>query len=177
MSLKIEEQIGALAAKTEICEVLTRYIRAVDRVDEQSLSATFHTGAAIAQGGYVMPAEQFIPIVVGLLRELESTHHQLSPPLIELRGDTAFVESYFTGFHRLGPNGWSPFPDAKPSEDIFIGGRYIDRFERRDGLWAITDRQSPRDWIRYETAADRGGMADPPNPRSFRSKHDPAYQR
>src|SRR3546814_19209297 len=45
--------------------------------------------------------------------------------------------------------------------DILIGGRYIDRFERRDGVWRIAHRTGLLDW-RQDTKADDGQLSQTP---------------
>jgi hypothetical protein len=61
-----------------------------------------------------------------------------------------------------------------------LGGRYIDRFERRDGRWAIAARKCVVDWqgepgpspIPVEALAALNGAGRPARDRS-----DPVYQR
>lgn len=66
--------------------------------------------------------------------------------------------------------------DVNIDEDVFVGGRYIDKFERRDGEWKIAKRQGVHDWFRFEPANEKGQLtASGPTP--SRSRQDPAYQR
>lgn len=53
----------------------------------------------------------------------------------ELHGDTAHTETYwiFSGINKVGP----------PSIHF---GRYLDRFERRNGRWAIASRACLSEW-------------------------------
>ena len=59
---------------------------------------------------------------------------------------------------------------------MFISGRYIDKFEKRDGEWKIVKRQGVHDWVRFEQASDKGVLGDV-GPMPSRSRSDPAYQR
>jgi hypothetical protein len=40
--------------------------------------------------------------------------------------------------------------------DFFVGGRYIDVFEYRDGIWAMTNRTGMTDWTRLEVPCSQG---------------------
>ena len=66
-----------------------------------------------------------------------TTQHALSNIVIELAGDTAWVESAFMATH-IRP-GEADTPDEPRLETFW--GRYVDRFEKRDGRWAIVLRQ------------------------------------
>ena len=48
---------------------------------------------------------------------------------VELRGDVAHTETY-----------WQFFGENRVKPNILAIGRYVDRFERRDGRWAIAAR-------------------------------------
>jgi hypothetical protein len=109
-----------------------------------------------------------------ICRGLRATHHQLGPVSIELAGETAFTEVYFTSHHRFGA---VPPPGGEPHQDRFMGGRYVDRFERRDGVWKIAERQGINDWLRYEPSSDGGFWDGPPEQRGRRDHEDPAYRR
>jgi hypothetical protein len=34
--------------------------------------------------------------------------------------------------------------------DLWVGGRYLDRMEKRDGVWKIVDRVGTTDWTRLD---------------------------
>ena len=72
-----------------------------------------------------------------------ATQHRLTNTFIEFEGDdTANVETYVLADHHHDPDGVEVI-------DSFAG-RYIDRFERRDGRWAIVSRSLRRDWTRRD---------------------------
>jgi hypothetical protein len=158
-----EEQIRALLDKQAITEVIHRYARALDRFDEAMLRSVFHPGSQHAhffEGPSSDPSipskpgapGDFVAFAFDVLRTHLRTHHQLGNTLIELDGDQAFAETYFTAYHRMRPLG-DPLasPAAFETEmDYFVGGRYIDRFERRNGEWRITHRTGMSDWMRLE---------------------------
>ena len=82
------------------------------------------------------PAE-FVEWVIPMHSATHLSHqHCLFNTSIALDGDTAHTETYymFVGLNRQGP------PLA------MSGGRYLDRFEKRNGRWAIALRICVRDW-------------------------------
>jgi len=164
------ETLSTLLAKQQIYEVLARYARAIDRMDEVMLRGVFHPGS-IHNHFYQGPSSQpergaegddpgdFVRFALGLLRGYTRTHHQLGNTLIDLDGEhQARVETYFTAHHRVRALG-DPLCGADAFEtemDFFVGGRYLDRFECRDGQWKITARTGMTDWTRLESPCSRG---------------------
>ncbi len=55
-------------------------------------------------------------------------------------GDTAGSEAYFIAHHR------SRVPDSELPTIVALGGRYLDRFEKRDGDWRLVHRILVKDW-------------------------------
>jgi len=166
--------LDALQSRAEITEVVLRYVRAVDRCDEEMLRSCFHPDAHHRHGSFDGLSADFCSFALEVCRKVAATHHQLGPVSIELQGEVAFVETYFTSHHRFGAE---PPPGGQPYEDRFMGGRYLDRFERRDGVWKIADRRGINEWLRYEPASDRGFWDGPPEQRGRRDRSDPVYRR
>lgn len=154
-----DEQVHVLLAKQAITEQLHRYCRALDRLDEGLLRSVFFVDSTHEQGAFRGRSQDFCSIALDLLASLERSHHQLGNVLIEMRGHAAVSESYFTAYHRLGPcEVLGPLfgaHDPSIAEDVFIGGRYIDKFEFREGAWRIAGRVGLRDWETWVKASDR----------------------
>ena len=166
--------LDALNSRAEIAEVVLRYVRAVDRCDEALLRSCFHPDARHIHGTFEGLSADFCGYAIALCRKVVATHHQLGPSSIEIAGEAAYVETYFTSHHRFGE---VPPAGGQPHEDRFMGGRYVDRFERRDGAWKIAERRGLNEWLRYEAAADRGFWDGPPEQRGVRDLSDPVYRR
>jgi hypothetical protein len=169
-----EGLLDRLNSRAEITEVVLRYVRAIDRCDEELLRSCFHLDARHRHGSFDGASAAFCGHAMAVCRAVEATHHQLGPVSIELAGETAFVETYFTSHHRFGA---VPPPGGQPHEDRFMGGRYVDRFERREGVWKIAERQGINEWLRYEPSSDRGFWSGPDGPRGRRDRDDPVYRR
>ena len=142
-----------LVDKDEIRDALYRYCRGIDRCDEEVVRSVYHPGATDDHGVFSGTAEDFAAWVIPVLhRDFANTMHTLGNILIALDGDAAHVESYFHAFHRvLRPAG---------DRDLIVGGRYVDRFERRSGVWKISARTVVFDWGRNEPAAESWSSAD-----------------
>lgn len=166
--------LADLNSRAEITEVVIAYCRGIDRCDEAVLRACFHPDARHRHGSFEGASADFCTHALALVRQVEFTHHQLGPVSIELDGDVAYVETYFTALHRFGA---VPPAGGQPHEDRFSGGRYVDRFERRDGAWRIAERRGVSEWMRYEAASDRGFYDAPADQRGRRDRTDPVYRR
>lgn len=169
-----EALLDQLNSRAEITEVVLRYVRAIDRCDEDLLASCFHADAHHRHGSFDGSSADFCTLAMAVCRAVEATHHQLGPVSIELADETAFVETYFTSHHRFGA---VPPPGGQPYEDRFMGGRYVDRFERRGGVWKIAERQGINEWLRYEPSSDRGFWSGPAGQRGRRDRSDPVYRR
>ncbi len=170
----MDEAVIALLDRAEVQEVLVRYCQAIDRLDRELLATCFHEDSR-HDHGYVGPSSTFLDFAMNVLGGCVATHHQLGNIAIRIEGDTAFAESYFTAYHRVGDPPPEAFADAA-GMDLTIGGRYTDSLERRDGVWRITSRTGVHDWRRYEAPADRGFYDLPPGERGRRDRGDPAYR-
>jgi hypothetical protein len=135
--------LESLAAKQAITEVLHRYCRAMDRMDRDLALACWHPGGMDDHSpNYTGDAAGFIDWVWPVHAALVATRHETSNILIDLQGDQAGVESYCAITLRVKREG--------ETYDVFTSGRYLDRFERLDGVWAIRHRQSISEWHRVE---------------------------
>ncbi len=167
----IADRIERLESRAAIEEVVMRYCRAIDRRDEALLRSCFHPDATHVHGGFAGPSSEFCTRAMEITAVLVASHHQLGPISVRLEGETAWTEAYFTSLHRYGA---SPPAGGRPYEDRFMGGRYIDRFERRDGVWRIAHRTGVNEWVRFEAAADGGFFARGENG-GARDPTDPVY--
>lgn len=128
--------VRRLLDKEEIREASLRYTRGIDRHDDELMATAYHPDATDDHGAYVGGPDGFIVHA----REVHSRnwdvhHHYIMNQTIDLDGDTAHVETYFMATLR-----------RKAGPIDMVGGRYVDRFERRDGRWAVADRACLVEW-------------------------------
>jgi SnoaL-like domain len=65
---------------------------------------------------------------------------ELGQSLIDLKGTAALVETHLTSYHRIDM--------GAQARDLVIGGRYLDRMEKRGSEWRIVHRIMIYDWLR-----------------------------
>jgi 3-phenylpropionate/cinnamic acid dioxygenase small subunit len=118
----------------EIRNVLYRYCRGVDRRDFDLVRSCYHPDATDDHGSFVGGVDDFIAFITKGLQRYEQTMHVIANVLIDVQGDVAHSEAYTLAFHRVRET------TTKPVRDYTVGLRYVDRFERRGGAWAIADR-------------------------------------
>jgi hypothetical protein len=129
--------VTELRDRQAIHDCLMAYSRGVDRLDRELLLSVYHPDAIDDHGVFVGTPEAFADWGVAMHTATHLSHqHCIFNESVDLDGDTAHVESYymFVGLNRTG----TPL--------AMSGGRYLDRFERRDGRWAIAARVCVRDW-------------------------------
>lgn len=158
--------------RAAIVATLALYAHALDRRAFDLLAHCFHPDATYRYAAIDGDWRHFVDAARAILAGCGPTHHQLGQALIALAGDTAHVETTFTAHHRVPADApaTAAFPGTGAAYDVVIGGRYVDRFERRAGRWAIAARTGLHDWRRDQPAADPG-FAD--LPREWRGRTDP----
>jgi hypothetical protein len=103
-------------------------------------------------------------------RDAGSTQHLIGSHSCELDGDTAHAETHY--FAMVKP---------KAGEAVtFAGGRWLDRFERRDGGWRIAARKCIPEWAGtpvWESVPELSRRLMELTARPQRDRSDPSYNR
>ena len=135
---------AVLLDEREIQRVMLRYVRGVDRCDGELIRSAFHDDAINHHGSFTGGPDAYLEYVLKLaMPQFERTMHYVTNMLIHIAGDRAYVETYVFAVHLRNQ------PDVPPTAEFF-GGRYFDRFERRDHAWRIAERWVIHEW---DTAA------------------------
>lgn len=147
------DRLMIMADKLECTELVTRVARAIDRCDADMLRTLFHLDATDDHGIFIGTASDFIDWVIPLLETMKRTQHIIGQVLIEVDGDHGTGESYFVAHHAI----------SRADGDIFMvaAGRYLDRFERREGVWKISHRHAVFDWNSTTPLTDSYDRDDP----------------
>ena len=158
--------VQAMLDKEAIREVSLRYTRGIDRHDADLLRSAYHADACDDHGAFIGSGAEFVDYANRTHAQNWGTHqHHVTNQLIDLDGETAHCESYF-------------FAILKRSDSIcdLVGGRYIDRIDKRSGVWAVADRICMVEW----NIEGRPGEA-PLDPTLFVcgawDRSDPSYRR
>ena len=162
------QALEEVVAQQAISELGCRYARGVDRGDPEIILSAFHDDAAIVSGAFNGPAVEFATAIGGLLDETSTrVAHTVTNHWIDIDGDSAVGESYVVAFQ--GTKGDSP-------QDVMTGGRYIDRYEHRDGEWKISHRTFVMDWTTSADSKDLMGLGMFEDMvKGERGKGDPVY--
>src|SRR5438105_2907282 len=165
-----EAAMQELVDREAIRECLYRYCRGIDRLDEAALRSSYWPDATDRHGPYSGSAEGFFAWAIDGLKKAERNVHMISNISIALAGKAAAVESYFTALQRS--------PDRMGvMNEVFLAGRYVDRFEKRGDEWRVAARTVVYDWMRplgtpEGTEAERFG---PRLPQGGKKPDDPVY--
>ena len=158
-----------VADRLAIHDVLCRYARGIDRCDEVILRSVWWPGALADYGSGEVDAGEWSRDVVGLLSAMLRTQHFLGNVLISIDGAVAEAETYCRAYHEVDG-------DGGPRE-MEVGGRYLDRLEKRGDEWRITHRRYVLDWSRNgpSTAQWEGPLYGGLQRRGARAPTDPSY--
>jgi hypothetical protein len=168
---ELQAAIKVLKDKDAIREALYRCCSGADRSDLELMRSAYHPDGYDDHGdifrglGWDLATDSVKRNVTQKTKSL----HTISNITIELDGDVAYVESYVVAYH------YEPDPGGTLSGFIF-GGRYIDRFECREGSWRIAKRIAVHDWSRVELS-ERQLEAGLTYTQGRRSKDDVRYER
>lgn len=136
----IARRLDELESKAAITNVLYQYARANDRADEAMLRDCFWPESTHKHGRFDGTSTDFATYALRVVTALKYAAHHISNVAIEVRGDRAFSECYYFAHHRR------TIADSQNEEDAFFEGRYIDFFERRNGVWKIIRRRGLADF-------------------------------
>jgi hypothetical protein len=142
----LNKALEVLLAKQEIYELACLYSRGLDRLDRDLLRSVFFDDAYCEYGFINGSADEFTDYAINALTGHESNQHMIGNALFDLDGDEAFGEVYFNAYHKVkSDTGY---------DDIIIAGRYLDRYEKRDGQWKFAYRSERVDWSRTQPTQD-----------------------
>lgn len=162
--------MGSADDRFAIAELAALYMRGLDRLDGTLLEAQFWPEAQLEYGVFSGGPADFAAFCMGLLAEHTRNHHMLGQHLIDFESaDEAFGEVYYQAYHRVHDEAGSP-------RDLFIAGRYVDRYERRGGVWKMAYRSELVDWVRDDPASD-AMIEAAPFIMGQRKPADPLYDR
>jgi hypothetical protein len=135
MSPDKQARIDAMLDKHEIYECLVRMSRGTDRFDKELFVSGFHADSVVTAGPFVGSPADLFDWAAGFQRNMyTATFHKLHQMHCDIDGDDAHAETYYL------------FVGCMGETNLLAGGRYIDRFGRRDGRWGMTMRNNFVEW-------------------------------
>ena len=140
----------------------------MDRGDADLVASVYHADGTDDHGSFKGLGSDFAVYATSRLpARYRATQHTIANTIIDfVDDDTAHVESHVCARH-LRDDG----DDVLAMETFF--GRYVDRFERREGVWKIAERLVVHDWDLAEPVT----LAFPPGrfTDGTRGPADPSY--
>ena len=134
-----EAAIDRLLAEAAIKRVLHRYCYGADRADEEALRSVYHEDGIDEHGtNFVGSGWDFAAYTCALAREaphFSTMQHHITTMNIEIHGLVAAAETYVLALH----------VPVSGNQIAMVGGRYLDRFECRDGEWRVAYRRFVHD--------------------------------
>jgi hypothetical protein len=146
----LDPQVDYLKVRRDIFDVSKRYTRGADRHDKDLVRSAFWPEATISFGA-PMSREEYVDWEEGVLAGYAAHQHHVTGQTVEVDDDTAHVESYVIYFlvprdrtaDEVGP---ASLGHASTAEKTHLGsGRYVERWERRNGEWKILVREYVED--------------------------------
>jgi hypothetical protein len=177
--MSTEQQMQALQRlldKDEIRDSMCRYARGVDRGDWDQVRAAYHPDAHDEHGDYKGPIDGLIEWLDQRFAGVDNSMHFLGNCLIEFAGpDLALVETSFVS-RRLRPLTEEERKTLGPKDQMCREGwgRYVDRFERRNGEWRVAHRTVVLE--ASSTSVALGGLRTSPLTWGQRNRSDRLYQ-
>ena len=168
-----EKRLQLLIDKQDIYELMCRYARGVDRFDKDLVQSCFWPDAtavfprsadSVFKGSY----SDYLKIDVESWKPYTAQQHYLCNHLSEIDGDQALAETYQFSFY------WKT-PGDDPKLNSQNSGRYIDRYERRNGEWKVIHREFIRNFS-FPIAPKGFSTIENGWPMSSQSRSDPAYR-
>ena len=123
-----------LVARSAITEAIASVQRGIDRGDQDLMLSGFHSDADVAYSFFDGSAQELAQILCGEPDPGNITMHRPSNVWIKREGDQAISETYVFVY--------------SPSERVqsLVGGRYLDKHEKRSGEWKLSHRTYVLDW-------------------------------
>jgi ketosteroid isomerase-like protein len=125
----------------QLRKLVHAYCRAVDRGDIAALRDLYHHDAVDAHGGFSTGSiEQFFEQLVAARPYIRTMQHNITTVNFAIAGHAAEGEIYTIAFHTLA--------GKERDIDVVVGGRYLDKYEKRDDVWKLIERTIVTDWAR-----------------------------
>lgn len=165
-----DELIDTMIAEREIRRIAHLCSHYVDRGNIEGLRELFHPDA-IAEYGFnkSKSVAEFLERFKIQRTELTGVQHHITTQLVAVEGDYAEAENYAIAHCDI--------EEADGMKTFVIGGRYLDKYERRNGVWKISHRVGLEDWsVKVPAPPRRSNELVGEIPRGGVGEADPGYR-
>ncbi|TPG32880.1 nuclear transport factor 2 family protein [Mycolicibacterium hodleri] len=147
------------------------YCRAVDRGDLEFVRSLYHHDAQDTHGEFSTGSvDDLVGQLAAARPYLRSTQHNVTTVNFAISGRSAEGEIYTIATHTLIA--------GDRDVDVTVGGRYLDKYEKRDGSWKFVERAIVTDWARVDdpSPVEFGHPITRGTPRGSPDANDPSHQ-
>ena len=139
--MQIETMVRELWDRENIAKVPRSYSRGVDRRDWALVRACFAEDAYVDGSRASAPIDEYLAGLIPGVEYFPVTMHYMGNQMVDVDGDTGFVESYCVAFHWKSGQAGGEHP-----ENLIVGVRYHDSVVRSGDRWIIARRRVDPDW-------------------------------
>ncbi|MBL7547260.1 nuclear transport factor 2 family protein [Frankia sp. AgB1.9] len=133
----LRREVRFLRDRQDILDCVNKQSRGHDRHDVELMTSVLHSDGIDEHGSVSNVGAAYGPWSNKQHSMVFADHlHNITTHTCEIDGDVAHAESYVIGTMV-----------ARDDKTLaFMGGRYLDRLERRDGVWKIALRRCTIEW-------------------------------
>ena len=143
--------LRALLDKQAIYELIMAYCNAADRHDHVKMRTLYHEDAIDDHGVMFKGGpDEYVAWLPSMMANWAATVHSITNMLFLIDGNRAEGELQTVAYHRT---------QATPQREIIAGGRYLDVYEKREGVWRFFRRSLVLDWFEDRALQRRDGPA------------------
>lgn len=132
------QELQALLDRDRVRECIARLARGEDRRNGEMIKASYWPDSRTDYGVFEGSFDDYYAWVIPGSEAIKNTQHVLGQTVVELDGGTARAETHVISYHRVDM--------GTEERDTCIGGRYLDRLEKRGDEWRIAHRMMLYDW-------------------------------
>ena len=134
-----DQDLQVMYDKIALYDLNQLYCRAADRRDYKLLASLYHPDSTDDRSPVFKGSGlDFVKWASGTVTQLQATNHVIAGAIFHVQGDYAEGEVHLIAWLLSA---------AEPQSETIRHGRYIDRYERRDGVWSILERSIVYDWF------------------------------
>lgn len=136
----MDAALNELIDRKQIEDVVARYARTLDWLDDEGQASCYWPDADIDYGFFKGKAAEFLPVVMQTERNSDRRWHMLGGLIVKFHSSTSASSECYGIFA-----GASRQDDGTLAGNLY-GGRYLDEWEKRDNEWRISSRMYLLDW-------------------------------
>jgi hypothetical protein len=138
---RVEHMVTELWERDRIARVPRRYSRGIDRRDWGLVRSCFADDCLVEGSRVTAPIDEYLVSLRAGVEYFPTTMHFMGNQLVEVDGDTGFVETYAVAFHWKAEEAGADDP-----ANLIVGVRYHDTMRRAGDGWIIGFRHVDPDW-------------------------------